>query len=138
MRARAALIAVLSLAACGGGSHHVRKAATDDLSAIEALPSSSIPLGSSGAPITGVTVSGTITDADARLLRCRPESFLLLTPQGNAIAPVRQFCDKPVLHRGKSGYFTATFVTADLDGLRIRFEHPNGNYETHDLILPPQ
>lgn len=133
-----ALALAFSLTACSGAARHPQRAAKDDLSALQALPGASIPLGWSGAPVSGITVSGTVTNTGSKQLHCSAGSFLLLTRKGDAIPPARQFCNEPVLGPGTSGYFTVTFVTAAGGGLRIRFEHPSGTYETHELILPPQ
>lgn len=134
-----AIVALVLFAACAGGSHPAaRPAAHDDLSAIEALPSGPLRNGATGAPIGGIMVSGTITNTDSQNLRCGGTTFLLVSDGNNAITPASQFCDTPLLAPNRSGYFSVTFATAAHDNLQLRFEHPDGTYEVHDLVLPPQ
>lgn len=94
--------------------------------------------GSSGAPVSGVTVTGTITNHGASALHCRSNSFFLTTDGKGALTPATQWCDAPAIAPSTSAQFTLTFATPPRDGLTLRFEHPNGTYETHELILPPR
>lgn len=64
-------------------------------------------------------------------------AFLVVDAQGNALAPVKQYCDVPSIGPKDSGYFSATFSTRETENLQLRFEHPDGSYEIHDLAVPP-
>lgn len=140
MRALAGVASgMLFLAGCGGAAHSTRTIAPrDDISALQAVQNVPMRNGATGAPIEGLTVSGTITNTDTSLLRCRANAFLLIAPSGAAIAPSLQWCDVPAIAPDHSAEFTATFVTPAHQNLQLRFEHPNGTYETHNVILPPQ
>jgi len=85
----------------------------------------------------GVTISGTITNTDAQPLRCNAIAFLLVDARGDALAPATHFCDMPAIAPNDSGYFSATFDPRTTDDLHLRFQHPDGSYETHDVIVPP-
>lgn len=93
--------------------------------------------GASGAPTTGVTVTGTITNTGPTTLRCRPTEFFLVDANGNAIPPSAQWCDVPAIAPQQSATFNATFSTTQTAHLELRFEHPDGTYESHKLTLPP-
>lgn len=136
MRIPAVLCSALILAGCSGSAHQAKIAAHDDLSAIEAASTELRGSGSS-APVTGLTVTGTITNTDSQPLRCGTNTFLIVDEGGNALSPASQFCDQPAIAPSESGYFSATFNTQETDSLQLRFEHPDGSYETHDLIVPP-
>lgn len=136
IRSAGAALAAIALAACSGHVHRARIAAHDDISAIQALPSH---LPSKGAaPMTGITVSGTITNSGRQPLRCSAISFLVVDHGGNAISPTSEYCDMPAVAPNRSGYFSATFDTRPSENLQLRFEHPDGSYETHELTVPPQ
>ena len=136
MRRPAALCAALILAGCSGSAHQAKIAAHDDLSAIQAVSAELRGSGSS-APVTGLTVSGTITNTDGQPLHCGTNTFLIVDESGKAVSPASQFCDQPAIAPSESGYFSATFNTQETDNLQLRFEHPDGSYETHDLIVRP-
>lgn len=125
------------LAACSGGStQKARLAAHDDLSAVQAVQRSERN-GKSGAPVNVVFVSGTITNPGSSALRCSANAFLLVDPKGNAVAPARQWCDVPAIAPKQSAFFSATFPATATDNLQLRYEHPDGSYEVHDLAIPP-
>lgn len=129
--------AALLLSACAQGSqHHARVSAHPALSSIQAMPAP-IRNGTSGAPTQGIQVSGTITNTGSTSLRCRPTEFFLVDAQGNAIAPSSQWCDLPAIAPQQSGTFNATFPISPTAHLELRFEHPDGTYESHPLTLPP-
>jgi hypothetical protein len=125
------------LAACAAQPHPAARLTAH--AAITALEASAAPVrnGQSGAPVRGVRVSGTITNTGHETLRCRPTAFLLVDGNGEAIAPVWQSCDVPVIAPEQSGTFSAVFSTMQTAHLQLRFEHPDGTYESHALTLPP-
>lgn len=136
MRIFAAFAALLVLTACSAGAtQKARVAAHNDLSAIQAVQRT-IP-GKSGVPVSIVFVSGTITNTDPNPMKCSPSSFLLVDGAGNAVAPQTQWCDAPSIAPSQSAFFNATFTAKDLRNVQLRFVHPDGSYEVHDLILPP-
>jgi hypothetical protein len=93
--------------------------------------------GASGAPVDGVVVSGEITNVGSSPLRCNASAFLLTDAAGNASVPRSQWCDVPAVGPHRSASFTATFATTGQTHLQLRFEHPDGTYEAHTLIVPP-
>lgn len=137
-RAGALFAAILLFGGCSGGrtQHRAHLSALQDLSEIQATRTA-LRNGASGAPISGVVVSGTITNTGSMPLRCRATAFLLLDSSGNALMPRTQFCDVPSIGPHRSAGFSATFTTTDPAQLQLRFEHPDGTYETHELIVPP-
>lgn len=138
MRTAAILTALMLLTACSGGTAHRegRLAKQKYLSAIEAVPA---PMrnGSSGAPVVGLVVSGTITNDGRTPLLCSGNSFLLVRSGGDDVAASSQFCAVPNLAPQQSTYFSATFVAAPRDDLQLRFDHSDGSYEIHPLAVPP-
>jgi hypothetical protein len=136
VRRLCAVVFALAVAGCWGGGAHARVAAHDDLSAIQAIPVQ-LRNGGSGAPVSGVNVTGTITNSGSKPLRCTAIAFLLVDDRGNAVSPSSQFCEVQILAPNDSAYFNATFPTQETDNLQLRFEHPDGSYETHDLAVPP-
>ena len=137
-RAGALFAAILLFSGCSGGrtQHRAHLSALQDLSEIQATRTA-LRNGASGAPMSGVVVSGTITNTGSTPLRCRATAFLLLDSSGNALMPRTQFCDVPSIGPHRSAGFSATFTTTDPAQLQLRFEHPDGTYETHALIVPP-
>lgn len=126
------------LAACasGGAGHGGRLSKVRYLSAIEAVPA---PMrnGATGAPVIGLVVSGTVTNAGRAPLHCSANMFLLVNARGDDMAPTTGFCAVARLPVQQSTYFNATFVAAPGDRLKLRFEHGDGSYEVHDLAVPP-
>jgi hypothetical protein len=70
-------------------------------------------------------------------MSCNASAFLLVAPNGNAVSPTTQWCDLPSIQPKQSAFFNATFAAGNTDNLQLRFVHPDGSYEVHDLILPP-
>jgi len=130
-------VALALLAACAsGGTQKARIASKDDLSAIQAVQRSGRS-GKAGAPVNVVFVSGTITNTGTSAMTCNATAFVLVDTHGNATPPSAQWCDLPSIAPKQSGFFNATFAATDTDGMQLRFVHPDGSYEIHDLILPP-
>lgn len=140
MRKAAALLLLLAAGGCAGSASSSQKAkiaARDDLSAIQAIQRLAHN-GKSGAPVSVVFISGTITNTGTAALHCNANAFLLVDPNGNAIAPAAQWCDSPSIAPQQSAFFNATFQPGgSTDNLQLRYVHPDGSYEVHDLILPP-
>ena len=138
MRRAGALALTIVLAACAGGgdTQKARIAAHDDLSAIQAVQRSQRN-GKSGAPVNVIFISGTITNTGSASMGCSANAFLLVAPDGNATAPATQWCDVPSIAPKQSAFFNATFAATPNDNLQLRFVHPDGSYEVHDVILPP-
>lgn len=139
MRKAAALILLLAASGCAGASsaQKAKVAAHDDLSAIQAIQRTGRN-GKSGAPVPVVFVSGTITNTGTSALHCNATAFLLVDPSGNAITPATQWCDTPSIAPQQSAFFNATFQPGGkTDNLQLRYVHPDGTYEVHDLIIPP-
>lgn len=94
--------------------------------------------GSTGAPLVGLVISGTITNDGRAPLRCSPSEFVLVNARGNNdVSPSAQYCLVPTIAPQQSSYFSATFAAAPGDNLQLRFEHGDGSYEIHDLAVPP-
>jgi hypothetical protein len=125
------------LTACASQPHAAARVTAHP--AITSLQASSMAVrsGQSGAPVRGVHVFGTITNTSDETLRCRPTAFLLVERNGDAIAPTSQWCDVPAIAPQQSGTFSANFPTMQTAHLELRFEHPDGTYESHALTLPP-
>lgn len=88
-------------------------------------------------PVNVLFVSGTITNTGSSAMSCSATNFLLVAPNGNAIAPSAQWCDVPSIPPKQSAFFNATFAATNTDNVQLRFVHPDGSYEVHDLIIPP-
>lgn len=139
MRKAAALVLLLAASGCAGSSatQKAKIATRDDLSAIQAVQRTAHN-GKSGAPVDVVFISGTITNTGTAALHCNANAFLLVDPSGNAIAPATQWCDAPSIAPQQSAFFNATFQPGgSTENLQLRYVHPDGTYEVHDLILPP-
>lgn len=137
MRVAAALCALVILAACSsGGTQKARVATQNDLSAIQAVQRTARN-GKNGVPVNVLFVSGTITNTGTSAMSCSPSNFLLVAPNGDAVAPSAQWCDVPSIPPKQSAFFNATFAPADTDSVQLRYVHPDGSYEVHDLIIPP-
>lgn len=140
MRAAGVLAALVLLAGCaGGGSAHRGGTLSKQhyLSAVQAIPAP-MRTGSTGAPMVGLVVSGTITNDGSAPLRCSASEFVLVsTSSGDDVAPSAQFCAVPAIAPQQSSYFSVTFAAAPRDDLQLRFEHGDGSYEIHDLAVPP-
>lgn len=126
------------LAGCAGGTtaRGGTLAKTQYLSAVQSMP---VPLrnGSTGAPVVGIVVSGTITNGGNTVLQCSRSEFLLTRPGDGDVAPTAEFCAVPSIQPQQSAYFNATFAAPPRDDWKLRFEHGDGTYEVHDLIVPP-
>lgn len=139
MRSAAILTALAVLGGCSAGGTHRggHLSNVQYLSAIQSVPAP-MRTGSSGAPIVGLAVSGTITNDGKVPMHCSSASFVLVRNSGGAaIAPASQFCGLPSIAPQQSTYFNATFVAAPNREWKLRFEHGDGSYEMHDLIVPP-
>lgn len=136
MRAAAAVTAAALLAGCASQPQQAARVTAHP--AITAIRAQTVPLrnGSSGAPTRGIQISGTLTNSGGSALRCSPTEFLLLESGNNAIAPVSAWCSVPRIAPKASATFTATFSTTQLAHLQLRFEHPDGTYESHPLTVP--
>jgi hypothetical protein len=134
------IVFAFALAGCAGGraaqQRSGRLSNVQYLSALEVIPA---PMrnGSSGAPLEGIVVSGTLTNDGSSPLQCSANVFVLVRPSGEGIIPTSQFCAVPSLAPQQSTYFNATFAAAPRDDLRLRFDHSDGTYEVHDLVVPP-
>lgn len=128
-----ALVALLS--GCGGSHAQARAAAHDDLQAIIAVPTSGVRNGASGAPLTGIVVSGEITNNDTQTIRCGNASFVLMHGT-NAILPSKTWCAAPALDAGQTAAFSLTFAAPGGGDLTLQLTHPDGSYERHDLAIP--
>ncbi len=93
--------------------------------------------GSSGAPVVGLVVSGTITNGGSTPLQCSRSMFVLVGPGEGDVMPTTEFCGLPSIAPAQSAYFNATFAAPPRDGWKLRFEHGDGSYEIHDLAVPP-
>jgi hypothetical protein len=137
VRVAAALIGLLVLAACSdGGTQKARVASKDDLSAIQAVQRTAHN-GKNGVPVNVLFVSGTITNTSSAAMTCSATSFILVDPHGKAVTPSEQWCDMPSIPPKQSAFFNATFAPANTDNVQLRYVHPDGSYEVHDLIIPP-
>lgn len=130
--------ALAVLTACSGGSAERggTLAKTQFLSAIQVVPAP-MRTGSTGAPIVGLVVSGTITNDGSSALECTRSNFVLVSPAESDVAPTAEFCALPSIPPKQSAYFNATFAAPPRDDWKLRFEHGDGSYEVHDLNVPP-
>lgn len=126
------------LAACSGGNAERggTLSKTQFVSAIQVVPAP-MRTGSTGAPIVGMLVSGTITNDGSSALQCTRSAFVLVSPAESDIAPSAEFCALPSIPPKQSAYFNATFAAPPRDDWKLRFEHGDGSYEVHNLIVPP-
>jgi hypothetical protein len=137
VRVAAALIGFMMLTACSGaGTGKARVASQDDLSAIQAVQRLA-KNGKNGMPVNVLFVSGTITNTGSSAMSCSATSFILVDPNGKAVTPSEQWCDVPSIGPKQSAFFNATFAPTKTDNVQLRFVHPDGSYEIHDLIIPP-
>jgi hypothetical protein len=129
---------VFLLTACGGGStqHGGTLAKTQYLSALEVIPAP-IKNGSTGAPMMGLVVSGTLTNGGKAPMICSRDAFVLVHGSDGDITPAAQFCTAQEIAPQQSTYFNATFAAPPRDDWQLRFEHGDGSYEVHDLAVPP-
>lgn len=137
MRRLYAAASVILLASCSAPVKHARVAARDEISAIQVIPTQMRTAGSA-APVDALAISGTITNDGRKALRCNALTFFVIDGQGNAVAPVSQYCAEIAIPPQHSGYFNATFGTTQIDDLSLRYEHPDGSYENHELVVPPR
>lgn len=132
-----ALAAAFLPAACAGQSsqHRARLSLHQDLSIMGAWHT---PMrnGASGAPVNGVSIGGYLVNKSSTPLRCRASAFILIDEAGNAITPQVLFCTTPLLAPHATTSFTAEFATMQGTRLQLRFEHPDGSYEAHQLTIP--
>jgi len=137
VRAAVVFVASFVLVACGANTRNRgHLSAHQDLSAIQTAHTP-LGTGAAGAPINGLVVSGTITNRGATPLRCRASQFLLVDQRGDAVAPRAQWCAVPSIGPRRWARFSATFTTTERAHLQLRFEHPDGSYESHALSDPP-
>jgi len=138
VRRTAVSAALVLLAGCAGTAAHRGGQLSPDhyLSAIQAVPA---PMrnGSSGAPLVGLMISGTITNDGKTPLQCARASFVLTRTGDGDVSPTAEFCALPSIAPQQSTFFNATFAAAPRDDWKLRFEHSDGTYEIHDLIVPP-
>lgn len=138
MRVAAVLMILVALAGCAGASArrggHLSK--QQYLSALQVIPAP-MRTGSTGAPIVGLLVSGTITNDGKTPLACSRSAFVLVRSGQGDVPPAAQFCALPSIAPQQSTFFNATFAAAPRDDWQLRFEHGDGSYEIHDLIVPP-
>jgi hypothetical protein len=134
------LAAAALLTGCANGNAAQQRAGrlskVQYLSALEVIPAP-MRAGSSAAPVEGLVISGTITNDGTSPLQCSVAEFVLVRPGGDAVIPSSQFCAVPSIAPQQSSYFNATFAATPQDDLRLRFEHGDGSYELHDLVVPP-
>ncbi len=88
-------------------------------------------------PVNVLFVSGTITNTGTSAISCSASDFLLVSPNGSALTPSAQWCDVPSIGPKQSAFFNATFAPSNMDNVQLRYVHPDGSYEVHDLIIPP-
>jgi hypothetical protein len=138
VRATAVIIVLALLTGCASGNAAQRGqlSKVHYLSALEVIPAPMRTAGS-GAPIEGLVISGTITNDGTAPLECSAGEFVLMRTGGDDVIPSSQFCAVPSIAPQQSTYFNATFAIAPRDDLRLRFEHADGSYELHDLVVPP-
>ena len=138
MRNAAILATIVLLAACAGGPTHRggQLSKQQYLSAIQAIPAP-MRTGATGAPIVGLVISGTITNDGTQPLQCSRSAFVLMRSDDGDVSPTAQFCAIPSIPPQQSTFFNATFAAAPRDDWKLRFEHGDGTYEVHDLIVPP-
>jgi hypothetical protein len=137
VRTAAALVSLVILTACAsGGTQKARVASQDDLSAIQAVQRTARN-GKNGVPVNVLFVSGTITNTSSSAMSCSATSFILVDPNGKAVTPSEQWCDVPSISPKQSAFFNATFAPTTTDSVQLRYVHPDGSYEVHDLIIPP-
>jgi hypothetical protein len=138
VRNAAVIAALVLLAGCAGtAAHRGGKLSPEQyLSAIQTVPA---PMrnGSSGAPLVGLMISGTITNDGTTPLQCTRASFVLVRSGDGDVSPTAEFCALPSIAPQQSTFFNATFAAAPRDDWKLRFEHSDGTYEIHDLIVPP-
>lgn len=138
MRIAAIAATLILLAGCSGGSAHRggQLSKQQYLSAIQTIPAP-MRTGATGAPIVGLVVSGTITNDGSEPLQCSRSAFVLVRSGDGDVSPTAQFCALPSIAPQQSTFFNATFAAAPRDDWKLRFEHGDGTYEVHDLIVPP-
>ena len=130
------LAGALGGCAGGNGAQHGHLSKVEYLSALEVIPAP-MRTNSSAAPVEGLVVSGTITNEGSSPLQCSTAEFVLMRTGGPDVIPSTQFCAVPSIAPQESAYFNATFATAPRDDLQLRFNHGDGSYELHDLVVPP-
>ncbi len=138
MRAVFLITALAVLAGCAAQQSHGGGTLSKEqfLSALQAVPAP-MKTSAGSAPMVGLVVSGTITNDGKNAMQCSPGEFVLVRDGGNDIAPSAQFCGVPSIAPQQSTYFNATFPAPPRDDWQLRFEHGDGSYEVHDLIVPP-
>lgn len=133
----AAICVVLAGCASGADTQHAgRLSKLQYLSAIEAVPAP-MRTGSTGAPIVGLAISGTLTNGGKVPLRCSTTAFVLVRAGEGDVMPTGEFCTVPSVAPQQSTYFNVTFAAPPRDDWQLRFEHGDGSYEIHDLAVPP-
>jgi hypothetical protein len=139
VRIAAILAGVMLLAGCaaGGGAQRGGQLSKQQyLSALEAIPAP-MRTGATGAPIVGLSISGTITNDGTTPLQCSRSAFVLVRAGDSDVLPAGQFCAVPSIQPQQSTFFNVTFAAPPRDNWQLRFEHGDGSYEIHDLAVPP-
>jgi hypothetical protein len=139
VRIAAVLAICIVLAGCASGGDTQRAGRLSKqqyLSAIEAMPAP-MRTGSTGAPIVGLAISGTLTNDGKVPLHCSSAAFVLVRAGDGDVTPTGEFCTVPSIAPQQSTYFNVTFAAPPRDDWQLRFEHGDGSYEIHDLAVPP-
>lgn len=139
MRLASILAVLVLLAGCSGagGEHRGGTLSKQQyLSALEVIPAP-MRTSATGAPIVGLSISGTLTNDGSTPLPCSRSAFILVRSGDNDVPPSAQFCQTPTLAPQQSTFFNATFAAPPRDDWQLRFEHGDGSYEIHDLAVPP-
>jgi hypothetical protein len=133
----AILAAAVFAAACSnaGEQHRARLSKVDDLRIDQTwrTPESN----RLGAPLDGLAVGGFITNTGTTPLRCSATAFVIIDEAGNAFTPHSLWCTTPTIGPHLFSSFTAEFTTLQGSHVELRFEHPDGTYEAHTLVVPP-
>ncbi|MFN2448805.1 MAG: hypothetical protein ABR508_03290 [Candidatus Baltobacteraceae bacterium] len=134
-----ALCCALALTACGGtgGGTKMRLSKKHDIMMLQAVYAP-VRNGTSGAPVDGLIVRGTIANKDTRPLACRGDSFVLTDRTGNGEAPSTAWCDAPAIGPHNASAFNVTFRTIPAPPLELRFQHGDGTYEARALDIREQ
>jgi hypothetical protein len=138
VRIAAILAVTLLLVGCaGGGTQRGGELSKQQyLSALEAIPAP-MRTGATGAPMVGLTISGTITNDGKTPLQCSRSAFILVRQGDGDVTPAGQYCALPTIPPQQSTFFNVTFAAPPRDDWQLRFEHGDGSYEIHDLAVPP-
>ena len=135
----ALLAAASALSSCSGneGGSKARLSQQHDIMLLQATYAP-VRNGQSGAPVTALVVSGTISNKAARPLRCFPQSFFLTDASGNAVQPSSGYCDVPAIGPNNASAFNVTFRLPPRAPIELRFDHGDGTYEARKLDIHPR